>query len=138
MGIDMAKDKFDYCAHDSDLNVLCKGKNVRNERKEFEDFVTVLREIRISGLLTVGMESTGIYHLPLYNHLSNNGFHIRILNGLEVRGMKRSRIRKTTNDIIDAESIARYLMVTETKESSTYPKDLENLGELITAYDIVK
>ena len=35
-------------------------------------------------------------------------FPVRILNGLEVRGMKKSRVRKTTNDTIDAESIKSY------------------------------
>ena len=27
LGIDMAKDKFDYCAMDVTLNILCKGSN---------------------------------------------------------------------------------------------------------------
>ena len=26
-GIDMAKDKFDYCAMDDSLNILCRGSN---------------------------------------------------------------------------------------------------------------
>ncbi len=62
---------------------------------------------------------------------------MRILNRLEVQGIKGSRIRKTSNDTIDAESIAKYLMLTETKESYEFPKELQNLNELITAYDII-
>ena len=56
-----------------------------------------------STLMKIGMESTGIYHIPLYNHLIADGFPVRILNGIEVRGMKKSRVRKTTNDTIDAD-----------------------------------
>ena len=83
------------------------------------------------------MESTGIYHILLYNYLRTGGFPVRILNGLEVRGMKKSRVRKTTNDTIDAESIARYLMVREEKETFVVPEKLMNLREFITAYSIV-
>ena len=43
------------------------------------------------------------------------GFPLRILNGREVRGMKKSRVRKPTNDTIDAKSIVRYLMIREEK-----------------------
>ena len=56
------------------------------------------------------MESTGIYHLPLYRYLRDSGFHVRILNDLEVRGMKKSRVRKTTNDSIDSDIPPRYLL----------------------------
>ena len=87
--------------------------------------------------MKIGMESTGIYHIPLYNHLRTGGFPVRILNGLEVRGMKKSRVRKTTNDTIDAESIARYLMIREEKETFAVPENFRNLREFITAYSIV-
>ena len=138
VGIDMEKDKFDCCAMDRDSNILCAGSNCSNNRTEFQKFSETVNALRVSGvMLSVRMESTGIYHLPLYNHLSTEGFHVRILNGLEVRGMKKARVRKTSNDTIDAQSIARYLMVTEAKDSFAYPKELENLRELINAYDIV-
>ena len=54
-----------------------------------------------------------------------------------VRGMKKSRVRKTTNDSIDSESIARYLMVSKDKDSYDYPEELRNLKELVTALDIL-
>ena len=44
------------------------------------------------------MESTGIYHIPLYNHLRAYGFTVRILNGLEVRGMKKSLKSETMDE----------------------------------------
>ncbi len=138
IGIDMAKDKFDYCAMDRDLNVLCTGNNCSNSIDEFRKFSDVLTKLNGSDMaLKIGMESTGIYHVLLYNHLRKEGFSVRILNGLEVRGMKKSRVRKTSNDSIDAQSIARYLMVTEGKESFQFPEDLENLRELVTAYDML-
>ncbi|MEM4090744.1 MAG: transposase [Thermoplasmatales archaeon] len=75
-------------------------------------------------MMKIGMESTGIYHIPLYNHLRKDGFPVRILNGLDVRGMKKSRVRKTTTDMIDAEPIAMYLMIWEDKETFVIPENL--------------
>ena len=51
--------------------------------------------------------------------------------------MKKSRVRKTTNDSIDSESIARYLMVSKDKDSYDFPDELRNLKELATALDIL-
>ena len=138
VGIDMAKDKFDYCAMDDALNILCRGSNKENRKERFKELSDLIRTLRsTSTMMKIGMESTGIYHIPLYNHLKTGGFPVRILNGLEVRGMKKSRVRKTTNDAIDAESIARYLMIREEKETFVVPENFRNLREIITAYSIV-
>ena len=138
VGIDMAKDKFDYCAMDDSLNVICRGSNRENRNERFHELSDLIRTMEYPGVtMKIGMESTGIYHIPLYNHLRTNGFTVRILNGLEVRGMKKSRIRKTSNDTIDAESIARYLMIMEDREAFVVPDNLRNLREIITAYGTV-
>ena len=138
VGIDMAKDKFDFCAMDDTLNILCRGSNKENSNERFKELSDLIRTLKSTGtMMKIGMESTGIYHIPLYNHLRAYGFPVRILNGLEVRGMKKSRVRKTTNDAIDAESIARYLMIKEEKETFVVPDNFRNLREIITAYSIV-
>ena len=138
VGIDMAKDKFDFCAMDDTLNILCRGSNKENSNERFKELSDLIRTLKSTGtMMKIGMESTGIYHIPLYNHLRAYGFPVRILNGLEVRGMKKSRVRKTTNDAIDAESIARYLMIREEKETFVVPDNFRNLREIITAYSIV-
>lgn len=138
VGIDMAKDGFNYCIMDDDLNTLYKGNNCKNEREAFDSLGKILKQInQTTRQLFIGMESTGIYHLPLYQYLRSSGYHVRILNGLEARGMKNFRVRKTSNDEIDAESISRYLMITNAKDSYDYPEELKNLKELVTAYTII-
>ncbi|MGP6206716.1 IS110 family transposase [Cuniculiplasma sp. SKW3] len=112
LGIDMARDKFDYCAMDHTLNILCRKSNKEKSNESFKGLPDLIRVLRSTiTLMKIGMESTGIYHIPLYTHLITDRFPLRILKGLEVRGMKKSRIRKTPNDTIDAESIGRYLMI---------------------------
>ena len=135
IGVDMARDRFDYCAIDRDLNILCRKGNQKNNNSSFDSFLSVVKGF--SGSVTIGMESTGIYHMPLYNYLRNSGYSVRMLNGLEVRGMKNSRVRKTTNDTIDAELIAKYLIMKNGKKIYTVPDNMKNLKELITAYSII-
>ena len=104
--------------NDDTLNILCRRSNKENSNERFRELSDLIRNLKSTyTMMKIGMESTGIYHISLYNHLRTDGFPVRILKGLEVRGMKKSRVRKTTNDTIDAESIARYLMVREEKET---------------------
>ena len=44
-----------------------------------------------------------------------------------MRGIKKSRVMKTTNDTIDAESIVRYLMIRDGKETFAVPENFMNL-----------
>ncbi len=111
-GTNMAKDKFDYCIADSE-NILTRGNNCKNTTEEFERLNGVLNGFGDGFTSVIGMESTGINYIPLYSYLTSKGFGVRILNGLEVRGMKRSGTRETSNDSIDAESTAVYLMYPE-------------------------
>ena len=77
VGIDMAKDKFDYCAMDDALNILCRGSNKENRKERFKELSDLIRTLRSTGtMMKIGMESTGIYHIPLYNHLES----LRILS----------------------------------------------------------
>ncbi|EQB68449.1 MAG: hypothetical protein AMDU5_GPLC00011G0001, partial [Thermoplasmatales archaeon Gpl] len=65
LGIDMAKDKFDYCAMDDTLNILCRGSNKENSNERFRELSDLIRVLRSnSTLMKIGMVSTGIYHIP--------------------------------------------------------------------------
>ncbi len=109
-----------------------------NVNGRFSEFSSTIRGLNSPGtVINIGMGSSCIYPIPLYNHLRSDGFRVRTLNGLEVRGMRKSRVRKTSNGTIDAESIARYLMIGENRKTFTVPDDFRNLWEIITAYSIM-
>ena len=124
--------------NDVALNILCRGSNKENNNERFRELSDLIGTLKsTSTMMKISMESTGIYHIPLYNHLRTYEFHVRILNGLKVRGMKKSMVRKTKNDTIDAESIARYLMIRDEKERFAVPENFMNLRKFITAYSSV-
>jgi len=54
----------------------------------------------------VYMESTGIYHLPLYHKLKDAGLDAFVLNPLVTHANKDTNIRKIHNDKLDAKRIA--------------------------------
>jgi transposase len=119
-GIDIAKNKFDYCIIDSGLNRIGTGIIINNDTgfREFLKIIETYDNIRI------GMESTNIYHVNLYNCLIENGYSPMLLNSIETRMMKRSRIRRNKTDKIDSEAIAKYLIISKNKAISMveYPE----------------
>ena len=60
-----------------------------------------------------------------------------MLNGIETKGLKDSRVRKGKSDRRDAEAIARYLIIAS-KVDMPFPKELENLKEYAGIYDRVR
>ena len=120
IGIALAKQKFDFCIIDSELNKIRTGVIIHNDTgfKEFLKIIGTYDNIRI------GMESTNIYHFNLYNFLIENGYSPMLLNSIETRMMKRSRIRRNKTDKIDAEAIARYLIISKNNTISMveYPE----------------
>jgi transposase len=109
IGIALAKQKFDFCIIDSELNKIRTGIIINNDTgfKEFLKIIINYDNIRI------GMESTNIYHVNLYNFLIENGYNPLLLNSIETKMMKRSRIRRNKTDKIDSEAIARYIIISK-------------------------
>ena len=66
LGIDMAKDKFEYCTMDDDMNVLYRGGNCSNSSESLDSLKKNIEYLSsMTSQIYIGMESTGIYHLPL-------------------------------------------------------------------------
>lgn len=53
------------------------------------------------------LESTGIYHFPLFCYLTDCGFHASIINPIITHSSKNGNIRKVKNDKIDSKGIAK-------------------------------
>ena len=107
IGIDMAKKKFDYCIIDSELSVIKMGVLINNIYG-FSEFLRIIKNYQDT---KIGIESTGIYHVNLYTYLINNNCNIILLNPMETKLLKSSRIRKNKTDKIDAEAIAKYIII---------------------------
>ncbi|XUW95523.1 IS110 family transposase [Wukongibacter sp. M2B1] len=69
------------------------------------------------------LESTGIYHIPLFCHLKEAGFEVYILNPLITDSNKNQGIRKVKSDKNDAKRIAKTAYTHDLKVS-LIPADL--------------
>ena len=132
-GIDIAKKKFDYCIVDSKLRIIKRGILINNS-SGFSEFLRIIKNYRN---IKIGMESTNIYHVNLYTYLINNNRNTILLNPIETKLLKSSKIRKNKTDKIDAEAIAKYIIIRKnniiTMEKNT-ENTYTNLKEYVYTY----
>ncbi|MEW6070279.1 MAG: IS110 family transposase [Candidatus Thermoplasmatota archaeon] len=134
IGIDISKEKFDACGMDNDGREVLENTTYRQDLEGYGKFLGTAETLSkmLKARLVFGMESTGIYHVPLYDYLRQRGYTVRIFNGLELRGLRKSRIRKTITDKISARLLANYLrMCLDVEKESPVPMELRNLVELV-------
>jgi len=108
VGTDIGKEKFDVCSLDNN-GELISTEQCTNDSRGFEKFLEYVRTItNISNNdAAIGVESTGIYHIAFCQFMSEHGYSVKVLNGIEKKGLKDSRVRKGKSDRKDAEAIAR-------------------------------
>ena len=132
VGMDVSKDDFKTAVKDEQNNLIGPVKTYRHDRPGLEAFdkdIGIIKEQLRCGAI-FGMESTGIYHLSLYQHLVEAGEHVKLFNALELKRFKSS-IRKTKTDNLDAQAIAEaLLLVREPSYHHVSEPDLIQIREL--------
>jgi transposase len=120
VGIDVASDSSMVAVLAPDGSQVMKPFKVPHTPKGFDRLLTVLKkqEERFDSRPILAMESTGIYHLPLFLFLKSNDFQGFVLNPLSVHSTRNFEIRKVKNDPKDALSIARLAKYQPVKFSS--------------------
>lgn len=86
----------------------------------------------------VYMESTGIYHLPLYYKLKDAGLDAFVLNPLVTHANKDTNIRKIHNDKLDAKRIALLGLRPDLKTSIIPDDEVAALKALLREYHTMK
>ena len=108
MGIDVAKATFDFCLLSSSGACLWRGRFC-NDGRSIERFLAQLRA-RGWKLSQVhfALEATGVYGKALIALLHQAGLAVSVLNPAQVKYFALSVLRRTKNDTVDAEIIARF------------------------------
>jgi transposase len=91
----------------------------------------VLRKAGGSGKVLVGMEATGHYWMCLYHELSRRGYACVVLNPLQTNARSSAHIRKTRNDKIDSETIARLILSGEARATRVPNPNITELRLLV-------
>ena len=110
MGIDIAKATFDFCLLSSHGAVLWRGA-FSNDPEGIKRFLAQLRAGPWKpSLIHFALESSGVYGKALLDALQQAGLAVSVLNPAQIKYFGFSVLRRTKNDRVDAEMIARFCL----------------------------
>jgi transposase len=131
VGIDVSKDYSSAQGLDREGKKLFYLEFAMNG-EGFSEFLKVLKSHceDLSGV-TVGMESTGCYHINLFAFLCSQGVACVVINPLLITHFARLSLRKTKTDKKDALTIAQFLWAHRSKLSQvSYSQGSQDLKDL--------
>ena len=132
IGIDIAKRAHEVCFMDQDGQVLDGNSfKIPNTLSGVDKLQQMLDRYTLTPQnAQVGMEATGHYWLVLYSWLFEKGFDIKVINPIVTDAQRNMRIRKIKNDRVDAEIVAKVLMLGEYQETAIADGDTLALRQL--------
>lgn len=120
VGIDISKYKHDCVIFDQSGDIIVNDFVFANSMEGFHSLITLLSSIASPNEIKIGFEATGHYTSNLKRFLENARYSFMESNpALISKFIHAQTLRKTKNDAIDAQSIARWLMTVDYKP---YPK----------------
>ena len=108
LSFDVAKGKSVYCLVDNNKNIVISPTSINHFKDEFD---YLLNNIDSYNPLTIVMESTSIYHLPVENYFRSKGFDPVVMNPKLVKQFKDT-LNKSKTDKLDCFKIARCFLGT--------------------------
>ncbi|SNX53889.1 IS110 family transposase [Thermoanaerobacterium sp. RBIITD] len=137
VGIDVAADFSWFCILTPDGKEFKKPFKVEHDNADsLKNAVLTIKkaEEQFSMKSKIFLESTGIYHFPLFCHLKELGFEVFVINPLITNSNKNIGIRKVKNDRFDAKRIAAIGYSPDTKLSVMPTELILNLRCLCREY----
>ena len=133
VGIDIAKDKHDCFAMNSDGEILIEKLTFKNNAEGFEVFLKSISQLNKGfDKIKVGLEATGHYSNNILNFLTSKGFNVYIINPLQTNLYRKGQsLRKTKTDKLDARFIATMLISENLKTYSNLSYHISELKSLV-------
>lgn len=133
VGIDVAKDKHDCFAMNSDGEILIEKLTFHNNHEGFNLFFNSISQLNESrDKIKVGLEATGYYSNNILNFLTTKGFNVYVINPLQTNLYRKGQsLRKTKTDKLDARFIATMLITDNLKPYSNISYHISELKSLV-------
>lgn len=128
VGIDIGKREHHMVILDDTGERIGKPQTIANTRSGFDDCVKTLRAL--DGNVQLALEATGPYWLALYEHLTQAEFPVTVFNPLQVHAYRKTGVRRTKTDRLDAFWIADLLRVGGAQATRQPDKLILQLREL--------
>ncbi len=136
VGIDVASEFSFIAMLAPNGELIRKPFKIDHNPTGFNQLLQILKteEERLNSSPVYFVESTGIYHLPLFFFLKSNDLKGFVLNPLSVHSTKNYDIRKVKNDKKDAIAIARLAKYQDIKVSLVPEPQILSLRMLVREY----
>lgn len=137
VGIDVGSAFSFISIVDSSSNLIGKSfKIIHDDFASLERAVSTIKKAEEleSQKARIFLESTGIYHVPLFCYLSEKGFDVSIINPLITHSIKNVGIRKVKNDRLDSIAIAKLGLSPDLRTSKLPVKLVLELRYLVRRY----
>lgn len=133
VGIDIAKDKHDCFAMNSDGEILIENFTFQNNSDGFNLFFNSISQFNESlENIKVGLEATGHYSNNILNFLTSKGFNVYVINPLQTNLYRKGQsLRKTKTDKLDSRFIATMLITDNLKPYSNLSYHISELKSLV-------
>lgn len=114
-----------------------KKFSITNDLKGFSKLENTLKDIekQFSKRAKIFMESTGLYHIPLYNYFSKSNYNCYIINPIHTKNFAKQSIRKVKNDKVDSLRIAQLAQSPMFSTQSVFDEQIFLLKKLCREYD---
>ena len=133
IGFDVAKDKYDCFAMNSDGEILIEKMTIQNNFEGFSSLFNSISQFNESfENIKVALEATGHYSNNILNSLTSKGFNVYVINPLQTNLYRKVQsLRKTKTDKLDARFIATMLITENLKPYSTLSYHISELKSLV-------
>lgn len=109
IGIDVGKREHHLVILDESGQRVGKPQTIANTRRGFDECLQTLRAL--DGSVQLALEATGPYWLALYEYLTHAAFQVAVFNPLQVHAYRKTGVRRTKTDRVDAFWIADLVRV---------------------------
>lgn len=104
LSIDVANGKSEVLLMTQNGEILIEPYEIKHCLSEFENLNSKIKNFNLNNL-TVFMESTSTYHLPVQRFFTNNNYNVQVINPILGKNNTRN-LRKTKTDIEDCYNLA--------------------------------
>lgn len=109
-----------------------KKLTITNNLAGFKKLHSILDDIsyKFSVKPNIFMESTGLYHILLYNYFSKCGFNCYVINPIKTKNFAKQSIRKVKTDKVDS------LRIAQLSQSPTFVNEAKEMNITLTALSV--
>jgi len=118
-------------------NTVIKGFSIPNcSKTHFDSLIADAYSIAnsISANVVFVIESTNVFWRPLFSYLVNKNIPVYTVNSYQTNTSRKTKMRKTKTDLIDAKNIAELYIQGKAHETKFPPELLFDLRELTRFY----